>query len=367
MKIEKSTISAIQFLFSVACYVQASSLLTGMVSSVAKHDSWLIEIFAYLAGLPVLLMYILLAKKFPHCNLIEINDHVFGNIAGKVVSCFYLWFFLTLTALNLRDLGDFTRQTIMSSTPNIIILVTFILLCAYAVLHGFNVVTRYGAFFSLVYVVTLLIVFFLTFRLMRFENFLPMLQMPAKSYLQGTNMLLTIPLGEIVAFLMITPTVDIDKKKIGRYFFLGYTLGSLTLLFVFLLDTAVLGNLLDFYILPSFETLRMVGLTQTLSRMEILFAINIMVLLFFKISILLYVTVLATAQICKLKSYRHILLVVCAVVVPYAILVYPSTVEHATSGRTVEPVFWLLFEIILPLLTLILAYLRKLPRKEPAQ
>ena len=117
MQIDKGKISGIQFMFTVACFIQSSSLLTSFFTSITKQDSWIVVILGFVMSIPSLLIYTYIMKIFPDKNLMEINNIVFGPIIGKVVSVLYLWFFLTLSALNTKDLGDFVQKTTMQNTP----------------------------------------------------------------------------------------------------------------------------------------------------------------------------------------------------------------------------------------------------------
>lgn len=151
MKTQKASITPLQFMFSITCFLRSSSLLSSFFAPISKTDSWLVVLIASVVCLPFLWAFIMLMKAFPGKNLIEINDAVFGRIAGKIISAIYLWFFLTLTSLNLRDLGGFVGKSIMLKTPQIVIITVFILLCAWAVSLGLDIVTRYSVVFVILY------------------------------------------------------------------------------------------------------------------------------------------------------------------------------------------------------------------------
>ncbi len=56
--------------------------------------------------------------------------------------------FLTLTCLNLNDLGGFVHNIMMKKTPFLVILVIFMAVCAWAVRHGLETVVHYNFLFS---------------------------------------------------------------------------------------------------------------------------------------------------------------------------------------------------------------------------
>ena len=364
MTLDKSKISKTQFMFSVACFIQSSSLLTSFFTSITKQDSWIAVILGSIVSIPILLIYSYIMKTFPNKNLIEINDIVFGPIIGKVFSITYIGFFITISSINTKDLGEFVQKTILENTPSVIIVGLLLLLCSWSVRNGIEIVTRYSLLFTFIATIIVVSTIFLTIDQMEMDNFLPILQEPTMTYVQATHIILAIPFGEIVVFLMINPNLDIEPKKRMSYLFYGFLLGGITLLLVVFRDIAVLSKTIEIFLLPSYETLRLISIHSTISRVEALFAISLIILMFFKISILYYISVLGIAHIFKMKSYKTLVLSVGVIIMIYSYTVYPSIIAHMESGSRTAPFGWIVVEAILPLITLIVAKIRKLPKEK---
>jgi len=139
-------------------------------------------------------------------------------------------------------------------------------------------------------------------------------------------------------------------------------MGIGTLLIVILRDTAVLGNVLHLFTLPGLITLRLVNIGATLSRMEIIFAAALMMLLFFKITLLLYISVRAISSLFELTTFKNLTLIVGVFLAFYAVTLFIDPVLHAQSAQKSVVIVWTLFEILIPILTLIIALFRKLPK-----
>ncbi len=360
MKIDKGQISGMQFMFTVAFFLQSSALLTSFLTTVTLQDSWLAVVFGTVLCMPLIWVYRTLMVMFPGKNLVQILDEVYGTIAGKIIGILYAWFFFTLTALNLMDLGDFAKITVMAETPQVVLALMCVIVSAWAVRNGIRVVTRYGALFVAVEFCIVAASILLAFNQIDLQNFLPMFDQPVYKYVQSTHIIATMPFGEVVVFLMITPNLKLTRRDTTKYLFLGVFMGALTLLVVLMRDIAMLGNTLPLFTLPGLVTLRLVSLGEALSRMEILFAVALIMLLFFKVTFLYYVSVITLAQIMKIKAYKHLVLAAGALVIVYGLTLYPNPVVHAASAREIVPFAWTLFEILLPLLTFIIAKLRKL-------
>lgn len=367
MTIEKGRISGIQYMFSIACFIQASSMLTSFISDIGENDTWLMVLFGLLGCIPTLLIYLGLIRRFPDLNLVGINNAVFGPAAGKIVTVLYLWFFLTLTSLNLRDMAGFINLSFLPMTPPLVIYAVFIAVCALAVYSGLETVTRYSAAFVFTGFGILVFSILLTLNVMDLDNFLPVLEQPFLTYIRGGHITMTIPFGETVVFLMLVPNTECNKKY-GRYLFGGVLIGGLSMLLASLRDIAVLGSSMTLFIQPSFVVLEMASFTEAVSRLEILFGIVLTILYFFKVAFLFYVTVLTFAELFGLTSYRRLVLLTAVLLPLYSLFIFPSAMEHAESGKTYVPFLWLLLETLLPLITLILACVRKIkePEKEAA-
>ncbi len=362
MKIDKDRISGKQFLFTLVFYLQSSALLTSFLAGITKQEAWISVLGGYIVCLPVIAMYRGLMLRFPGRNLLQIMEEVYGVWAGKTLGLGYIWLFITLTALNLTDLGDFIKLTVMEETPHFVLALMCILLVGWTVRYGIRVVTRYALPFAAVEFCIVAVSVVLSYNQMDFQNFLPVFEQPAIRYVQGIHINATIPFGELVLFLMITPTVRMTRRESARYWFLGTLLGMLTLLTVLSRDIAMLGNTLHLFALPGLVTLRMVNAGEALSRMEILFAAALVMLLAFKITVICYAAVIAVAQLFGLKEFRHLSLVMGALVLVYARTLYANPVEHTAAAREVEPIIFTFLEFVLPILTVVVAKLRRLPK-----
>ncbi|MDR1630615.1 MAG: endospore germination permease [Oscillospiraceae bacterium] len=365
MKIDQSQISSTRFMYTIAFFLQSSALLTAFLSSITEHDSWIPVLIGGVLCIPLILVYRSLMVNFPENTLLGMLDTVYGPVVGKILGVGYVWFFLTLSALNLTDLGDFTKITVLTETPSMILAIFCVLVVVWAVRHGVKVVTRYSALFTITEFFIVFISTLLLFDKIDLKNFLPMFQLEPIKYIHSTHIIATIPIGELVVLLMLTPSVKLSRKTATKCWFLGVGMGMITLLVVLMRDIAVLGNTMRMFALPGLVTMRLIHLGESLSRVEILFAVALMMLLFFKVAVLCYVSTIAIAQMFKTKKYKNLALIVGIFVVYYGTILYPNNVEHVVISQEMMPFFWGIFEIVIPILTLVIAKIRKLPKKQP--
>ncbi|MCM1565670.1 MAG: endospore germination permease [Dehalobacter sp.] len=359
MKIEKGEIASSQLMFLVAATVQCSALMVAFMTRFAKHDTSLIALISLAISILIALVYIILVQKFPGNNLIQINDIIYGTYLGKLVSAQYLLFFILLIPANFQYLGEFVLTYIMPETPTSFIIIMFAIVCAWAVREGLEVIARIGIILAVTAVIIFLVTFVLLLKDMDFTNFLPVLVLPLKDIIYSIGILVTMPFGEILVFLMIIPYVNVLKQAKSSVL-LGLIIGGATLLIISIQFTTVLGDTSAIMVSPYFEAVRMINIAGIITRMEILVAIGLMITMFVKVIVQYYAVVLGTAQLFNFRSYLPLVFPIGAISISLAFLSFASPV--GTYIKMGWPIFCVYFEILIPLISLLVAQIRKLPK-----
>lgn len=337
-------------------------------------------ITGFLFMLPILGVYAGLIKKFPGKNLFEIDDIAFGPVLGKIASALYLFFFVTLAALNMRDLGNFVVDFIMPETPLIAILMISLIGCVYAIRKGIRNIMHLSAFVAIIAIASIIMNSILVLKDIEPGFLKPIFQLEPMKYVHGTVSVGSLPMGEVVVFLMFIPMLG-KGSKASKPILVGLILSALSMALVILRDIVTLGPLVAIVSLPSFESVRYISLAGILTRMESVYAVVLIQLFLFKISILLYSFTLGLTQLLSPKDSvpvsigvesriyeggqlqcernRPPLLFLCAALVFfYSLIIFQSVMENMDWGATTAPFFSLTFEFLLPAATLLTAWLR---------
>lgn len=357
MKNTKEQISSSMLMYAIACFVICSSLLYGYIAGVTKQDSWIVVITGFIVALPIIWIFATLCEKFPGKNIIEINDIVFGKILGKIISALDVFFFFSLSFINGSIVGDFVIGSILPETPKAAILIMFLLLCVYAVRKGFENMTRYSFLFCVITIATITAAIILLLNKVNFSNLQPMLSLPIMKYVQGTHQVAIMPFSDLFVFTMIFPNLK-NPQKIKKPLFRGLIIGAISMLAIFLIDILVLGPAETLVIIPSFDVIRLINIENIITRMDFFFAVVFLLLFFFKISILLYITAKGIAQIFNIKTYNILVPIVGALTVSFSLIAYDSSMESTHVRATISPAYQTFFEFILPAITLIVAVIR---------
>lgn len=358
MNSTKEQISANMLMFSVICFIQASSTFTSFIVSVLRQEAWISVVIGYFISIPIIGMYLKLAKLYPQKSLIEINDCVLGPVVGKLFSVLYIWFFFSLTFLNAHTIGTFIVSYMMPETPVLAVLVMITCICVYAARKGVETITRYGALFVIVVVLFISFNTTLLIKDMDFRNFFPVFSLPVMKYVQASHTMVTIPYCNIIPFMMLFPCVE-KSTDLKKPVYLGLTFGGLTFLTFILRDIAVIGQLNGYMVLPSFEVMRLINVGYTLTKLEVMYIFLLIILQFFKLSILLFATSQAITQLLHLHSYKLLLPIVGALVIGFAYNTFPSSADNAYWGTNIAAHYSTFFEVILPVITLSAALVQK--------
>lgn len=365
MILDKTQVSAKRFMFTVGYFIQSSILLTAFALTLTRQDSWLVVIFSLILFIPIIWIYRTIMVQFPNKNFIQVLEIVFGKVVGKLLALGFIWFLINLTALNLRDLEVFAKITVMTETPPIVLAIMCMVFVVYAVRKGIYVVCRFSAAFAVIQIAVIIIAIALVSDQIKLDNFLPIFDQPQLNYLQSVHVVSTIPMGELVAFLMITPNIRMNKESVAKYWYAGFAIGGLSFLIVMFREISVLGNIAHIFSLPALTTFRLIHIGSILNRIEILFALTLVLLLSFKVLFLTYVTVIAIAQLAELDSYKNFVIIISLAIIPLVITIFPNAFEMHAAGQQVVPFIWMIFEIILPIFVLITAAFKNWFRQKP--
>ncbi len=364
MTIDKTQISGVRFMFTVAFMLQSISVFTTFNVAIVKNDAWITVLIATIFFIPFIFLYNKLMLMFNNKNFVQMLETVFGKFIGKLLSIMFLYYLFTVTTLNLRSLGKFAKITVMINTPLFAIILVTILFSVFAVRHGLKVCTRYSVLFTIVEFSILVVSVVFLLDQIDLQNFLPIFEQPFLKYVQGVHFSMMIPIGELVIFLMITPNIRVEKKSLLKFWLWGLIIGISIFLIILMRDITVLGNLIQLVSIPKLIIFRLITIGDAISRIEILFVVAIMMLLFFKITLFLYITTITVAQIFEIKQFKNLALITGLLIAFYATVIYKSDMQEMELTPYVIPFFHMIFEIIIPLLLFIVAKIRGFPKKE---
>jgi len=360
MLLEEGRISRFQLTMLMVGFIFGTSVIVSPARS-AGHDGWIASLIGVAEALLIAWVFCALANQFKDKTIVEINDLVFGRILGKGISLIFIWYLFHVSALILTVFSRFFATEIYLATPKTVILIGIVAVCASTVSRGIEVLARCSMVLVLLTVLIIINDVILAIPMTDIKNLLPILEIPTGKLLWAAHSAASFPFAETVAFTMIFAFVNNQK---GRYIpvAIAILIGGLSLTMLVARNSLVLGPMESVYEYPTYMAVQMIDIGDILSRFEVVVAIFFIFSAFLKVSVLFYGTALGLSQVLNLRSYRPLIIPVGILMIIVALTNVGSSVELFSFIEKVFPIYAVPWLFGIPLITLIVAKLRKLPQ-----
>lgn len=360
-QLEKGKISGSQLVYLLVGFLLGSSVILNP-GQAAKEDVWIAIIIGAIEGVIIALIFTTLAHRFPGKTIVEILEAVFGPYLGKAIAIIFVWYSLHIGSLVIRNFTDFFTTAIMPETPSIVFAALLIVVSAFAVSNGLEVITRCSLILVPTTILLLITTFLLQLNQLDFNNFLPLFDTPIWELLKISQTVAVFPFGETVFFLMIFPFLNSTRVYRSKTA-IGILLAAFFIILTAWRSIGALGATGSIFSYPAFEAVKLINLPFVNMRFEIIVVINFLTMGFLKVAVLHYSTVLGLGQIFNLRSMRPLIVPIGSLIIILSIINFSGFTQNIEFNKTVGPIYNLFFQFIIPLLTLVIAMIRKLPQR----
>jgi len=352
--VKKEKISGIQMFVLLSGFLFGSTIILTPTKG-AKNDAWIAILIGGAGGALLLWIYTRIAMLNPSKTLVDILKDRLGKVLGTVISILYIWYFIHLASLVLRNFGEFICTTTLPETPMAVIIGLFAAVLVYVINSGIEVVGRLG---ELLVPVIPLVVFVICLSLITIHDFgavLPVLGNGIEPVLMASFALVTFPFGETVAFLMLFQCLN-NQEKLKKIIFASAGVFTLMGILIFFRDIFVLGSELIYRatFVPHLSTMLIPGI-----NVEPLVNINLLISGGIKISVCIYAATNALCQLAGIDDYRKLTTAVAVFCVVLSVWIYENIVEMFAWAEKVWPLYSIPFQIIIPVLLLLLSLRKK--------
>jgi len=354
-----SLINKFQFCLLVINFTIGSALLLipPAVVGQSKQDAWISMLLAIVIGTIIIFILSTLAIKHPGKTIVQISETLLGKYAGKFVGLLYAWFYLHLSALVIRNLTDFLK-VFMIDTPIEVFNIMLGILIFFAIKYGLEVIARSNEIYSIMAFGGIFFTLIFVIPLMDIENIKPILAEGLKPVISGSLPAIGFPYAELVVFLMILPSVN-NKQNIRRVFILGGVLGGLVLFFSIIGSLLVLGEAVtSISVYPTYNMARLINIGDFLTRVEAFISLSFFIIVFVKIVVTFYASILAVTQVFNLADYRPLTVPYIIIALALSVLLNENIVEVIDFASTTWMPYAMVFGFSFPLFLLLLTYIK---------
>lgn len=361
--IEKGKISAFQMALMIEPTVVATGVLVvpSVTAKVAGRDMWISPIFGSIVGFFSLFIVYQLHKHYPEKSIIQYSGDIIGRIPGKTFGLIFLFFLLHSSGIITREYADFIIAAFLPRTPMIVVMGGMILVCAFTVLSGLEVLGRAAQVFVPIFMAPPLL-FILLIPDLKLENIVPIMEHGMMPSLQGA----VIPQGwfsEVSLISMFLPFLT-DREKGRKWGIISVIVIMLHLLITNIVCLLLYGESVISYAFPVLFAFRYISVAGFFEHLEAVVVIIWVMGAFIKISVFYYVLVLGTAQWLNLSDYRPIVFPIGFLVCLVCIWVAANGQELGQFLRTISPFYISSIMTFIPMLLLLIAIIQKKMRKK---
>ncbi|MBP1989997.1 GerAB/ArcD/ProY family transporter [Paenibacillus eucommiae] len=353
--IEKGKISA----FQMGMMMYSMPIATGIVllpAITAKHagrDLWLAAILASVVGFILVYTAHRFNKFYPGKTIMEYSISILGRIPGKMMGFIYLFFYLHLSGIVIRQYGEFIVGNFLRKTPITVVMGIMVLVCALAVRSGLEVLGRSAQTFIFLLICLILVITLLLIPEMKPGNMLPILEHGLQPVIKGAFP----PMDWFSSYfvmMFLLPFLS-DKQNGMKWGMISVFAVMVTMIISNLIALFLFSDIIASLNYPLMAAVRKISLASFFEHVEA-FVMAIWILgAFIQISMHFYTTVLAAAQWLELESYRPIVFPLGFLLTVLGVWVAPNSQEMSYILGTTFTFYALSIRLLIPLLLLLIA------------
>lgn len=330
-----------------------------------EQDSWIALLMGAAFSVPVLLILVRLNHLFPETGFYELQEQLFGKVAGKILTALMTWYCLHLGAMVLRNFSEFVSVCVMPETPQIPILFMVMLAVVFLARSGVETMGKWSVIMFPALMVMLGITIGLSFNMLDPERILPIMGHPIKDIADNAYMFLSFPFLETVVFLCAFQGV-LDDGKSFKPMVVGFLLAVLALTAIDVRNTMLLGGqTVDSIYFPSYVAVKVIRLGEIVSRIEGSLSMNYVIGGVAKISVCLVGAAKGLKSLFGLDAYHPIILPVGMLMAGLCTTLYENVIQQYDFLQTYQ-IYAIPFQLIIPILTWIFAEIKAKKQKNQA-
>lgn len=301
-------------------------LLPSVLAATAKQDVWLSVLLAIGFQMALVPMYIAISKQMQGKSMAVHLQTLFGRrVGGLAAIAFVLLVPYLNLVITLRHLDDFIQTTMMPETPSEAIYAFMFVAVYYAIRSGAAVIGRSVEILFFVIPLLYALVTFALVSKLDYNNLLPMLEYGWKPVIRGSFPIFAFPFMETVLFLFLKNRMknpDLWKRSVVWSILIS---GAMYLI-MFVNTTAVLGQeAMSNLTYASYFVVRTISIADFIERFEIAVTIFWYISIFYRLVLLMYITVHVTADVVRLQNPSALLVPLMVIALVMARSIWPDT------------------------------------------
>lgn len=312
-----------------------------------------------LALIPSIILIMLLAslnKWYPNQSLVQYSQTILG-LPGKIVGLIFIWFAFYLSALVLRNIGDFIALTMLAETPTPVVYTVVVAITGIALLYGLETASRALSILICLAISFSFMLLVFTLPNANFSNMLPLMGTGWSGIIKGFIYISSFPVGEFVLFGMFIFNIN-DSTRAALPLIKGQFIA--TIIFSFVLIEIITNMNID---RASRAVIAIVSTLNSIHGSNLLlipFALTWFIFAIVKFFVCYYSFVVGLSHWVHMEDYRPLILPSGALIICIAIILFTGVGEHQAFNRLYWPVYSIPLEYGIPLILWLAAGAKRL-------
>lgn len=257
------------------------------VTKIAKVDSYISIIFAYIIGFIPILLFIYLFNQEKSLN--ELIEDTFGKILGKIINYLLLIPIGIIGICSVYSICNFMVSQFLSDTSIIILYVVPSIVILYGIVKGIEALSRTSLILYAIAIILVLITVIGLAPQIELDNFKPMLENGINRPLKGSLIFTLSDIIPVFIVLAISKKNIVNKEKTTKSIIIFYTLAILIMFLNISMTIGTLGiHLTNMYQYPEYLVLKKISFFNFLDRIENFVTIQWIFRTFILVSLVVY-------------------------------------------------------------------------------
>lgn len=346
----------------------ATFVISAAATTLAKQDAWIAGIITMIYGAITLWITSYLGSLFPDKAITEIIKLLLGKWIGGFVIVSYVFMCFVATCRITWYIADFFATMYMPGTPFYALIIIYGIVLIIAILYGLETIMRSSEIFFLITTAIFILGTAMSLPNIKVESMLPIMENGMGPIFKSSIALFAFSGMQMILLNAIYPVNVKDIKAAKRSMFKGYFLGMSIILVTIFMTILVLGPTVTANSrFPLFLLAKKINIGMIFTRVEALTIISWLLTIFIISLLYFYNGVLGIAQLIGISDHKKI-------VIPYGLLqivmagvIYDNVPYQMDWDSTVWPLYIFTFGIILPILLVIIARVKKIGNKRKLQ
>ncbi|CRK82697.1 spore germination protein [Neobacillus massiliamazoniensis] len=327
MTSSKEQITTTQATVILINYILASGILTlprVITEKVKTPDGWISVILGGLIAILMGIIMVKLSQQYPNKTFYQYSQDIVGKWVGWLLSLIFIVYFFSLSAYEVKVLGEVTSFYLLEGTPIWAIIIPFMWIGLYLLLGGLNSVARLYEIILPISFLLFLLVIFMSFKIFNLDNLRPVLGMGIAPVFKGIKTTTFTFIGPEIMLLLLTYMAKPDKGV--KVILVGV---STTIIFYVITVVMVIGALsIDGVLARTWPTISQIRSFEIpgliFERFESLLLVIWIMQIFTTFTITYYAAALGLAQLFN-KNIRSPLFILLPVI--YFMTMIPKTLN----------------------------------------